>query len=129
MATQDIRVVPPELLQAAASAAGTASQAGAPQPGVVPVAVPGSPADAAALTVATGMSVKAAEISGRMAGKGPRVQAATQQGVTQMQGQDEQNGTEIDQLAPGAQQSGARMLAPGVYRGDLPEGPTPPISV
>jgi hypothetical protein len=117
MPAQDIRVLPPEMLQAAASAAGTAEKAAAPQPGVVPIAVPGSPADAAAVTIATGMGTKAADIASGLAGKGPRVQTATQQGVTQMQGQDEQNATEV------------RQLEDGVFRTAAAQGPTPPISI
>jgi hypothetical protein len=118
MPAEDVRVMPPEMLQAAASAAATAEKAAAPQPGVVPVAVPGSPADAAAVTIATGMGTKAADIAGRLAGKGPRVQAATQQGVSQIQGQDEQNAAEV------------RQLEDAVFRSaPAAQGPTPPISI
>jgi hypothetical protein len=117
MPAKDIRVVPTEMLQAAASAAGTAEKAAAPQPGVVPIAVPGSPADAAAVTIAAGMGTKAANIASALAGKGPALQTSTQQGVTQMQGQDEQNAAEV------------RQLEDGVLRTAAAQGPTPPISI
>lgn len=118
MPAEDIRVLPPEMLQAAATAAQTAEKAAAPSPGVVPTPVPGSPADAAAVTIATGISGQAAAIASGLAGKGPKVQAATQQGVTQLQGQDEQNAAEVNQLED------------AVYRSQVAaQGRTPPISI
>lgn len=117
MPAEDIRLLPPEMLQAAASAAGTAERAASPQPGVVPTAVPGSPADGAAVTIAAGMAAKAADISSRLAGKGPHVQTATQQGVTQMEGQDEQDAADV------------RQLEDAVFRSAPAAGPTPPVSI
>ena len=102
MVAQPIKVRPPALLQAAASAAATAEKAAAPHPGVVPVASPGSPADGAAATIAAGIGAKSAQLSTKLAGKGPQVQAKTQSGVTQLQGQDEQNATQIKQVADGS---------------------------
>jgi hypothetical protein len=98
MVAQPIKVRPPALVQAAATAAMTAEKAAAPHPGVVPVASPGSPADGAAGTVAAGMSARAAQLSSKLADKGPQVQAKTQSGVAQLQGQDEQNATQIKQV-------------------------------
>ena len=99
MAAESIKVTPPALLQAASSAAMTAEKAAAPHPGVVPVASPGSPADGAAATIAAGMGARAGQLSTKLAGKGPQVQAKTQSGVTQLQGQDEQNAARIQQVA------------------------------
>jgi hypothetical protein len=102
MADQSIKVTPPALLQAASTAAMTAEKAAAPHPGVVPVASPGSPADGAAATIAAGMSARAAQLSTKLAGKGPQVQAKTQSGVAQLQGQDERNATQIQRVADGS---------------------------
>lgn len=99
MATQWIKVIPPALLQAAVTAAMTADKAAAPHPGVVPVTSPGSPADVAAATIAIGMSARTAQLSTKLAGKGPQVQTKTQTGVAQLQGQDAQNANQIQQVA------------------------------
>jgi hypothetical protein len=99
MAAESIKVTPPAVLQAASSAAMTAEKAAAPHPGVVPLASPRSPADGAAATIAAGMGARTAQLSTKLAGKGPQVQAKTQAGVTQLQGQDEQNATRIQQVA------------------------------
>jgi hypothetical protein len=103
MAAESIKVTPPALLEAASAAAMTAEKAAAPHPGVVPVASPGSAADGAAATIAAGMGARAAQLSTKLAGKGPQVQAKTHSGVTQLQGQDEQNATQIQQVADGRQ--------------------------
>jgi hypothetical protein len=99
MADQPIKVIPPALLEASTQAAMHAETAATVHPGVVPVASPGSPADAAAATIAAGMSARSAELSAKLAGKGPQVQALTQSGVTQLQGQDEANAAALRQLA------------------------------
>lgn len=91
-----IKVHPPALLQAAASAATTAAAAAAPDPGTVPVAAPGgSAADDAAALIAAGISAREAALAAKLAGKGPLIQATTQAGVAELQGQDEQNGAQI----------------------------------
>jgi hypothetical protein len=114
MAAESIKVSPPVLLQAAASAAMTAEKAAAPHPGAVPVASPDSPADGAAATIAAGMNARAGQLSTKLAGKGPQVQAKTQSGVTQLQGQDEQNATQIKQVA-----DGMRLPAPNGHGGRI----------
>jgi hypothetical protein len=48
------------------------------------------------------MGAKSAQLSATLAGKGPQVQAKTQSGVTQLQGQDAQNATQIQQVADGS---------------------------
>jgi hypothetical protein len=103
MADHSIKVTPPALLEAASSAAMTAEKAAAPRPGVVPVTSAGSPADGAAATIAAAMSARVAQLSTKLAGKGPQVQAKTQSGVTQLQKQDGQNAAQIQQVPEGSQ--------------------------
>jgi hypothetical protein len=133
MVAQPIKVRPPALLQAAQSAAVTAENAAAPHPGVVPVASPGSPADGAAATISAGMSARSGQLAAKLAGKGPQVQATTQSGVAQMQGQDARNATEIEQLAKGTSQNprphnGIQLVDNHTFKQDPslpPPGPGP----
>ncbi len=118
MVAEPIKVRPPALVQAAASAAMTAEKAAAPHPGAVPVASAGSPADGAAATIAAGMSVKSTQLTTKLAGKGPQVQAKTQSGVAQLQGQDEQNAAKIQQLGNGMQ--GPALARDAAFGRDLP---------
>lgn len=97
MAAETMKVIPPALLEAAASAAGIAEKAAAPHPGTTASA--GSPADDALATLAAGMNTRSAQLSATLAGKGPQVQATTQAGVAELQGQDQQNAALIKQLA------------------------------
>src|SRR5689334_2081248 len=95
MPAQNITVVPPALVQASTSAAATAEHAAAPSPAAVPVATPGSPADAALATIAVAIATQTAKMTAELAGKGPHLAAAAQTGVTKLQSQDEQNGAHI----------------------------------
>ena len=106
MADVSIEVRPPAILQAATSAAGTAEQAAAPHPGVVPPVSAGSPADAAAAMIAAGMGTRSAQLAAMLAPKGPQVQAITQAGVAHMQTTDTDNGQRIAQLVPPMQEAG-----------------------
>jgi hypothetical protein len=127
-----VKVIPPALLTASSEAAAHAETAAAPRPAVVPIASPGSPADAAAATIATGMATKSAQISAKLAGKAPQVQAATQRGVAQLQGQDEQNATQIRQLGQGLSPHNARphggiqAVDNHTFKQDPPLPPPPP---
>jgi hypothetical protein len=91
MAAEQIKVTPPHMLQAAASAAATAEQVATPNPGAVPIAKPGSSMDGAAVTVAAAMATQVAQMAGQVAGQGPAVQASTSSGVAQTEATDEQN--------------------------------------
>ena len=135
MAAESIKVIPPALLQAAATAAATTEQAATPHPGVVPVASPGSPADGAWAGVAAGMGTRSAELTGKLAGKGPQVQATTQGGVALVQGADEQNAEKVRALPAhmrssltGAGGGGVQPAGFGVG-GGAPLSPTPPTPV
>jgi len=117
-----VKVMPPALLDAASQAAAHAETAAAPHPGVVPAAAPGSSADAAAATIATGMAARSALLSAQLAGKAPQVQSATQNGVTQLEAQDQHNATQISELG---QQAMAPQTPP--HGGISPAGfGTPP---
>lgn len=129
MVAQPITVRPPALVQAAATAAMTAEQAAAPHPGVVPVASPGSPADGAATSIAAAMSARAAQLSAKLAGKGPQVQATTQSGVAQLQGQDAQNATGLQRVADrsgGAAPHGHSGIQPTDFHTFKDNPPPPP---
>lgn len=102
MPAQTITVVPPALLQASMSVAATAEQAATPTPGAVPVATPGSPADAALAAVAAAIATQSATMAAELADKGPQIQAATQTGVARLQTQDEQNGAHIQAVGASA---------------------------
>lgn len=129
-----VKVIPPALLEAAASAATIADRAATPHPGVVPAVSPGSPADAAAGTIAAGMSQRAAQLSARLAGKGPQVQATTQSGVAQMQAQDEQNATQIRQLDQGVSphnaqpHGGIQAVDNHTFKQEPPPPPPDPVT-
>lgn len=103
MPAQSINVCPPALLEAAASVAVTADQAAAPHPGVVPIATLGSPADGAWAGIAAGIASESALMASQDMGEGPAVQATTQSGVAQLQGQDEQNAEEISAVGQSAE--------------------------
>lgn len=126
-----VKVIPPVLLEASSQAAMNAETAAAPHPGVVPIASPGSPADAAAATIATGMATRSAQLSAKLAQKGPQVQALTRSGVMQMQQQDAQNAARIQQLGQGVSppqappHSGIQPAGFGIPR-PLDPPPVPP---
>ena len=101
MPAESIKVTPSQMLQAAASAAATAEQVAAPNPGAAPIAKPGSPMDAAAVGVATAIGAQVAEMAGQVAGKGPEVQATTSSGVAQTEATDEQS-AELYRAVPGS---------------------------
>jgi hypothetical protein len=124
MPAQSVKVCPPALLQAASSAAVTAEQAAAPHPGVVPVVTPGSPADAAWAGVGAGIAARSGELSAKVAGKGPAVQATTQSGVAQLQEQDEQNAAQIRAVG----ESSARGLAAAGAPGGASAGSVRPVN-
>lgn len=105
MPAQSIKVCPPALLEAAASVAVTAEQAAAPHAGAVPVATPGSPADGVWAGIAAGIATESTQMAAEDAGEGPAVQATTQVGVAQLQGQDEQNAEEIRAVGQSAAES------------------------
>lgn len=92
---KNIKVWPQELLQASQASTNKAEKAAAPHPGVVPVATPGSSVDTAAAGIAARIGTRLAELSTKLATKGPLVQTVTQAGTTQLQGQDEQNAQQI----------------------------------
>lgn len=96
-----VKVIPPALLEASTRAAMHVETAAAVHPGLVPVTSPGSPADAAAAALAAGMSARSAELSAKLAGKGPEIQELTQSAVAQLQGTDQQSATQIEQLGQG----------------------------
>ena len=126
MPAQSVKVCPPALLQAAASAAVTAEQAAAPHPGVVPVVTPGSPADAAWAGVGAGIAARSGELSAKVAGKGPAVQATTQSGVAQLQEQDEQNAAQI--RAVGESSAQGLAAAAGSPGGGASAGSVRPVN-
>ena len=95
MAAQPIKVCPPALLEAAESVATTTEQAAAPYPGSVPVAAPGSPPDGAWAAIAAGIASQAAHMAAGVAGDGPRILAATESGIVQLQTQDERNAQQL----------------------------------
>lgn len=102
------------------------AETAAPGPGVVPIASPGSPPDAAAATIATGMATKSATLTADLARKSPQLQAATQQGVAHLQAQDEHNANQIRQLG----QNPPRDTRPhsGIFAADnhtFKQGPPP----
>ena len=103
MPAQSINVCPPALLEAAASVAVTAEQVAAPHAGTVPLATPGSPADGTWAGIAAGIASESAQMAAQDMGEGPAVQATTQSGVAQLQGQDEQNAEEIGAVGQSAQ--------------------------
>jgi hypothetical protein len=114
MPANTIHVSPAALLQAAASVAATATRAATPNPGTVPVATPGSPADGAWVGIAAGMVTESTDMTTEAAGRGPLIQAAAQSGVAQLQAQDEQNAGAIGAVGASAGQGlSAAGGAPG----------------
>jgi hypothetical protein len=104
MPAEVTKVSPPALLQAAATAAATADQAAAPHPAAIPHATPGSAADGAWAALAAAMGARQADMSAKVAEKGPAIQAAAQSGVAQLQAQDEQNAEAIGAVGASAGQ-------------------------
>ena len=104
MPAQQIKVVPPALLNAAAGVAAAAQEAAAPQPGAVPVAAPASPADGALAAIATEIATQTAQMSAEVAGKGPAVTAKTSAGVARLESQDVQNADDIEAVGMQAEQ-------------------------
>jgi hypothetical protein len=114
MPANTLHVSPTALLQAAASVAEAAGRVASPHPDTVPVATPGSPADAAWAGVGAGMVSESAEMTTEATAVGPQIQAATQSGVAQLQGQDEQNADAIGAVGDSAGQGlSAAAGAPG----------------
>lgn len=97
---KNIKVSPQELLQASAAAASKADKAAPPHPGVVPTAAPaqGSAVDAATAVIAAGIATQVAELSAKLAGKGPLIQAATQSGIAHLQARDVGNAEQLREV-------------------------------
>lgn len=102
MPAQSIKVIPPSLLNAAASVADGAQRAAAPHPGAVPVAAAGSTGDGALATIATGIAAQEAQMSAEVSGEGPAVLVKTQVGVARLEAQDTDNAMAIQAVGESA---------------------------
>jgi hypothetical protein len=102
MATQIIKLLPPSLLGAASSVAAAGQRAAVPQPGVIPTAAGGSPADGALAAISATIAGRSAKLSTEAAGKGPMVLTTTQSGVAQLQAQDSDNAAQIEAVGESA---------------------------
>lgn len=97
------KIAPPSLTASAAAVATQVAKAAAPHPGVMPHAVPGSPADAAWTTAAVAVAGEVTKMSAELSNKAPRVESTTATGVTQLETQDADNATQLQAVGAAAQ--------------------------
>ncbi len=94
-----IKVNAQTMLSAKATSVATAMQMAQPATAGVPKIAAGSPVDGVLMAVSADIAVVSTALASVFVGQGPKVEAATTDGVMRFQNQDEQNQQLLQQVA------------------------------
>jgi hypothetical protein len=95
----DIKIQPAAWTAAARSVAADNARAAHVDPGALPTATLGSPADAAWALIAAEIAAAAAAMTADLSGAGPSIEAATDTGASVLTANDAENATAIADVA------------------------------